>query len=265
MYCWGCGVKLYINGKIHDSKLFKKIFVQPASGDAGIAYGTAIVSFIKNTKLKKNFESRNFYLGSKFNPNEIKKSLLKYRKKIHFTFEKDIAKKAAKLISDGNILGWFQGAAEFGPRALGNRSIISKPFPFSMKNYVNKNVKFREPFRPFAPAVLENFAKDYFYLTQESQHMLIATKVKNNKKKFIPATVHVDNSCRAQTVNRNINTKFFDLINNFYKITKIPVVLNTSFNVKGQPIVNDPDDAILCFLKYKIDYLAIGDFLLKKK
>ena len=178
----GVGLNCSLNGKIHDSKLFKKIFVQPASGDAGLSYGTAIVSFIKNTNKNTDFKNRNFYLGSRFTLSEIKKILLKYRNKIHFTLEKDIARKAAEVISSNNILGWFQGAAEFGPRALGNRSIICKPYPYDMKNYVNKNVKFRESFRPFAPAILESFAKEYFHLKQESQHMLIATKVKKNKK-----------------------------------------------------------------------------------
>ena len=134
-----------------------------------------------------------------------------------------------------------------------------------MKDHLNKNVKFRESFRPFAPAVLDYKAKEYFHINQESEHMLIAVKVKKNKKKLIPAVVHVDNSSRAQTVSKKSNRKFYDLINNFYKISKIPIVVNTSFNIKGQPIVNDPHDAIICFLKYNIDYLAIGDYIVEKK
>ena len=133
-----------------------------------------------------------------------------------------------------------------------------------MKDYINGKVKFRESFRPFAPAILSEYAKEYFHLNQDSDHMLIATKVKLNKKNKIPATVHVDNSCRVQTVSKKSNKKFYSLINNFNKITKVPVVLNTSFNIKGQPIVNDPVDAIECFLKYKIDTLAIGDYIVEK-
>ncbi len=261
----GVGLNCSLNGKIHDSKLFQEIFVQPASGDSGLSYGAALVSYVKNNNNNKKLIRRDFYLGSRFTNNQIKKFLIKYRKRIKFAKEKDISKKAAEIISNGNILGWFQGAAEFGPRALGNRSILSKPYPKSMKNYINKNVKFRESFRPFAPAVISSFAKEYFQINQDSQHMLIATKVKNNKKKLIPATVHVDDSCRVQTVHSKTNKKFFELIKQFYKITNIPVVLNTSFNIKSQPIVNTPEDAILCFLRYKIDYLAIGDFLVKKK
>lgn len=260
----GVGLNCSLNGKIHSSKLFKEIFIQPASGDAGLSYGAGLVSFLKKNKSFEKLKRRNFYLGSRFNNSEIKKTLIKYQKKIKFSLEADIAKKSSKLISEGNILGWFQGAAEFGPRALGNRSILCKPFPSTMRDHLNKNVKFRETFRPFAPAILNKYASDYFNLNHESQHMLIATKVKPHKKKDIPATVHVDNSCRVQTVNEETNKKFYDLINNLYKLTNIPVVLNTSFNVKGLPIVNDPEDAILCFLKYNIDYLAIGDYMVKK-
>ena len=134
-----------------------------------------------------------------------------------------------------------------------------------MKDHLNKNVKFRESFRPFAPAILDYKAKEFFQMNQESPHMLMAVKVKKEKKKLIPAVVHVDNSSRTQTVSKKNNKRFYNLINNFYKITKIPVLINTSFNIKGQPIVNDPKDAILCFLKYNIDYLAIGDYIVEKK
>ena len=133
-----------------------------------------------------------------------------------------------------------------------------------MKDYINKKVKFREHFRPFAPAILSENSKEYFYLNQDSDHMLIATKVKPDKKKIIAATVHTDNSCRVQTVSKKSNNKFYSLISNFNKITNVPVVLNTSFNIKGQPIVNNPIDAIECFLKYKIDSLAIGDYIVEK-
>ena len=260
----GVGLNCSLNGKIHDSGLFKKIFVKPASGDAGISYGAALTSYFKNSNSKNNFKNTNFYLGSRFTNLQIKKTLKKYEKKIKFKLHKNIARVGAEIISKKKILGWFQGAAEFGPRALGNRSIICQPFPYEMKNYINSKVKFRESFRPFAPAVLSEYAEKYFHLKQESNHMLIATKVKLDKKNKIPATVHVDNSCRVQTVSNKSNKKFYELIKNFYKITNVPVVLNTSFNIKGQPIVNDPVDAIECFLKYKIDTLIIGDYLVEK-
>ena len=260
----GVGLNCSLNGKIHDSKIFKKIFIQPASGDAGISYGAALVEYFKNPKSKNNFYNKGFYLGSKFTNFEIKKALNKYKKKIRFKYHKDIAKISAEIISKKKILGWFQGGAEFGPRALGNRSILCQPYPHGMKDYINKKVKFREHFRPFAPAILSENSKEYFYLNQDSDHMLIATKVKPDKKKIIAATVHTDNSCRVQTVSKKSNNKFYSLISNFNKITNVPVVLNTSFNIKGQPIVNNPIDAIECFLKYKIDSLAIGDYIVEK-
>ena len=260
----GVGLNCSLNGAIHDKKIFKKIFIKPASGDAGISYGAALLSYFKKKKIN-NFKNKDFYLGSNFSNNQIKKELIKFKKKLKFKFCKDITNVSAKIISDKKILGWFQGAAEFGPRALGNRSIVCQPFPASMKDHLNKNVKFRESFRPFAPAILDFKAKEFFKINQESPHMLMAVKVKNKMKKFIPAVVHVDNSSRTQTVSRKNNIKFYDLINNFYKISKIPVIVNTSFNIKGQPIVNDPKDAILCFLKYNIDYLAIGDYIVEKK
>ena len=260
----GVGLNCSLNGAIHDKKIFKKIFIKPASGDAGVSYGSALVSYFKKNDNNK-FKNKNFYLGSRFSNNQIKKELEKHKKKLKFKFHKDITKVSADIIANKKILGWFQGAAEFGPRALGNRSIICQPFPAEMKDHLNKNVKFRESFRPFAPAVLDFKAKDFFNMNQDSEHMLIAVKVKNNKKNLIPAVVHTDNSSRTQTVSKKSNIKFYNLINNFYKISKIPIVVNTSFNIKGQPIVNDPNDAILCFMKYNIDYLAIGDYIVEKK
>ena len=178
--------------------------------------------------------------------------------------KRNIFHETAKLIYDGNIIGWFQGATEFGPRALGNRSILCKPYPASMRDHINKNVKFREYFRPFAPAVLEENLYDYFKIKQSSPHMLIACKVNKEKKRIIPAVVHVDDSCRAQSVSQELNPSFWNLINEFKNLTEVPVLLNTSFNIKGQPIVNNPEDAIQCFKKYNIDYLVMDSLLVKK-
>ena len=259
----GVGLNCSLNGKIHEKNIFKKIFIVPASGDSGVSFGASLVAYFK--RKKKNYINRNFYLGSRYNDTEIKKELYKNKNKLNYRYDYNISKTSAKIISKEKILGWFQGPAEFGPRALGNRSILCKPFPEEMKNYVNKNVKFRESFRPFAPAILNDKAKEFFRLNQESEHMLIAAKVRKNKKYLIPATVHVDNSSRVQTVSKKNNPKFYNLIKYFYSITNVPVVLNTSFNIKGQPIVNNPKDAISCFLKYNIDYLAIGNFIVEKK
>ena len=177
----------------------------------------------------------------------------------------NIEQLTASYIYNGKIIGWFQGSSEFGPRALGNRSILCKPYPSKMKDYLNKRVKFREYFRPFAPAVLKENSKEYFNLNQESPHMLIACKAKKNKKNLIPAVVHVDETCRVQTVTKETNLKFYKLIDEFKKISSIPVLLNTSFNIKGQPMVNTPSQAVDTFLRTKIDILAIGDYIITKK
>ena len=216
-------------------------------------------------KNKEHFIPRpnyNSYLGSSYSDDEIEKELkdsnLNYLKSLN------IFKDTAEQLSKGRIIGWFQGAAEFGPRALGNRSILCKPYPLEMKDHLNNQVKFRENFRPFAPAVLSEYQKDFFEINQDSFHMLIASKVKEDKKDVIPAVVHVDRSARVQTVTKNSNEKFYKLLLEFNNLTNIPVLLNTSFNVKGQPIVNSPKDAIETFKKTKIDVLSIGNFLLKK-
>ena len=156
------------------------------------------------------------------------------------------------------------GATEYGPRALGNRSILTKPFPLEMKDYVNNQVKFRESFRPFAPAILEEYKDLYFNIDQISPHMLMAVQAKKDKKEKIAATVHNDNSSRVQTVNNEDNERFYELIKSFYKISKVPVLLNTSFNIKGQPIVNTPKQAIDTFLSTKIDVLVIHDYIIIK-
>jgi len=259
----GVGLNCSLNGKISENKIFKEIFVQPASGDSGVAIGAAILSNKKNTH--KAFKStRNFYLGYSENKKKIKNNLKKFKLKYEYLDNK-IFYETAKLLKNGKIIGWFQNRAEFGPRALGNRSILCKPYPSSMRDYLNKKVKFREEFRPFAPAILEEQLNEYFDINQKSEHMLIACRVKRNKKKIIPATVHIDNSCRVQSVNKQLNFQFWSLLNEFNNITGVPVLLNTSFNIKGMPIVNSSEDAIECFLKYKIDCLVIDNFLVRKK
>ncbi len=261
----GVGLNCSLNGKIVNEKIFKEIFVQPASGDSGVALGSVYLAMAKNSrnnslKVSKRY---NHYLGSRFNDNdielEIKKTNLKYSK------PKNIYLKTAKLINSGKIIAWFQGAAEFGPRALGNRSILCKPYPSEMRDYINSKVKFREYFRPFAPAVLEEKYKKYFNIDQKSPHMLIACQVKEKYNNKISAVVHVDDSCRVQTVSKKNNSNFYKLISEFYKLTNCPVLLNTSFNVKGQPIVNNPKQALESFKNTNIEVLVIGSFLLEKK
>ena len=239
----GVALNCSMNGKIAKSGLFEKIFVQPASGDAGLAIGTAINCCLEVEAKKKIIFSTNCYLGSSYSNQEIKKIINKYKNKIQIVKNKDYFDFASNVLIEKKIIGWFQGAAEFGPRALGNRSILASPSPSKIRDVINKNVKFRESFRPFAPAVLEEYCSKFFDIKQKSEYMLIACKVRSKMKKDISATVHVDNTCRVQTVSNESNKKFYKLLQSMYSKTKVPVLLNTSFNIKGQPIVNSPNDA----------------------
>ena len=262
--CFAGGVALncVLNGKITENSLFDEIFVQPASGDNGAALGACLLS---HKILKGNLSSKkihDFYLGSRFTNDQIKEKLEQFS--VQYRLSENIYQETASELKNGKIIGWFQGSAEFGPRALGNRSILTSPFPKSMKDYLNSRVKFREDFRPFAPAILYEHSKEYFLLDQESPHMLIAVKVKEDKIEKIPAVVHIDNTARVQTVTKENNFRFRKLLESFYQITKCPVLLNTSFNVKGQPIVNTPEDAIKCFLNTNIDVLVLGDYIITK-
>lgn len=176
----------------------------------------------------------------------------------------NISKDAAKLIADGNVIGWFQGGSEFGPRALGHRSILADPRSKTIKDTINQKVKNRQWFRPFAPSVLEEESADYFDLKDDSPFMLLVAKVKEDKKDLIPAVVHVDGTARVQTVSKENNDIYYDLIKEFYNLTGVPIVLNTSFNVVLEPIVETPSDALACFLKTNIDYLVINNFIVEK-
>ncbi len=258
-FAGGLALNCSLNGKIVESKLFDEIFVQPASGDNGTAIGACYLSTKKAIPNIKTVRSNDYYIGSKFTNEQIQEILEK--KNVKFFKPENLSNYVAKTLKKQKIVGWFQDGAEFGPRALGNRSILTSPFPKEMKDILNSKVKFREEFRPFAPAILSEFVDEYFIIDQSSPHMLIAVKVKSKKVSEIPAVVHVDNSARVQTVNKTDNPKFRNLIESFYEETKCPVLLNTSFNVKGQPIVNSPEDAIDCFLSTNIDILAIGDFV----
>ena len=262
--CFAGGIALNcsLNGKILQSGLFDEIFIPPASGDNGTAIGACYLSSkLQSPNLQFN-RLNNYYKGSSFSNDEIKTALEFYN--VKYSLPKNFSKYVAIKLKEQKIIGWFQEGAEFGPRALGNRSILTAPFPKEMKDILNSRVKFREEFRPFAPAILSEKANEYFEITQPSPHMLIAVKVKSNKISEIPAVVHIDNSARVQTVDNQNNPKFRKLLEEFFIETNCPVLLNTSFNVKGQPIVNSPDDAIDCFLSTNIDVLAIGDFVIEK-
>jgi len=263
--CFAGGIALNcsLNGKILQSGIFDEIFVPPASGDNGTAIGACYLS--TKSRIPNITFSRldDYYVGSEFTDTEIFHALKNLN--VKFSQPDNLEKEVALKLKDKQIIGWFQGGAEFGPRALGNRSILTSPFPKEMKDILNSRVKFREEFRPFAPAILSELTNQYFEINQESPHMLIAVNVKKEKISEIPAVVHVDQSARVQTVDKTNNQKFRKLIEEFYEETGCPVLLNTSFNVKGQPIVNSPEDAIRCFLSTNIDVLGIGNYIAIKK
>ena len=258
----GVALNCSMNGAIEASGIFDEIFVQPASGDQGTALGACYLSHSRHTNSMKSRRDLDNFKGSRFTNAEIETALRE--KKVDAQKLENIYELTAKKLADGKIVAWFQGGAEFGPRALGNRSILTRPYPKDMKDFLNARVKFREEFRPFAPAVLIEHQNSYFDIKQESPHMLIACKVRPEKRDEIPAVVHVDESCRVQTVRQDVNPCFHKLLTAFYRETKCPVLLNTSFNVKGQPIVNTPQEAIDCYLSTNIDFLVVGDWYVEK-
>ena len=250
-----------LNGKILQSKLFDEIFVQPASSDDGAAIGACFLSHKKLKSVLENHKFHNVYLGSTYSNSKIEEIIKTY--KIDYKKPENIFDFTAKKLKNKKIVGWFQDGAEFGPRALGNRSILTAPFPKEMKDVLNSRVKFREEFRPFAPAILNEFTQDYFEIAQESPHMLITSKVKTEKIDEIPAVTHIDGTGRVQTVTKEINNDFHLLIEKFYQISNVPILLNTSFN-ENEPIVMDPDQAIKCFLRTNMDVLVLNSYIIKR-
>lgn len=207
----------------------------------------------------------NPYFGKKYSEKEIWESIKLYEDKIVARKCENTYLQAATSISNGKIIGWFQEGAEGGPRALGNRSLLADPRKAEMKDIMNARVKFRESFRPFAPSILWEYQKEYFDLDIPSPYMLIVADIWPKKRSIIPAVTHVDGTGRLQTVLKEMNPRYHKLIQVFYEITGVPVVLNTSFNVKGEPIVETPEDAIRCFLGTNFDELYLGDVVITKK
>jgi len=262
-YAGGVALNSVANKKILDNTPFENIFVQPAACDTGIPMGCALYgAHMINSEEPKKYKFRNAYIGRQYSEEEILEALSD-TPNIKFTREQNVAKKAAKLLSEGKILGWFEGRSEIGPRALGHRSIICDPSKPGMKDILNARVKHREAFRPFAPSILKEYASDYFELSCESPYMLLIAKVNEDKQKIVPSITHVDGTARVQTVTREENGRFYDLIEEFHKITNIPVILNTSFNIAGEPIVETPADALRCFMSTEIDYLIIEDYFIE--
>ena len=250
------------NGMLLKQSSFDAIYVPFSPGDAGAAIGAALCAYHSEEGNNERASNKSPYLGPMYTDSEIKREVEKNNLKYEYIHDfPRLCDKTAKLISEGNIIGWFQDRMEFGPRALGNRSILADPRIHNMKDKINRKIKFRESFRPFAPIVLEEYSNDYFDLQIGSPYMMFTCTVKNNT---LPAITHIDQSARVQTVNRDMNPKIHMLLNSFYKAYGCPVLLNTSFNVMGEPIVCSPQDALSTFEKSGLDYCVLGNYLIKK-
>jgi len=262
----GVALNCVANGRIVREAGFDNVWIQPAAGDNGIAIGCAYYGFLAIQKRPRTFVMKHALLGVDYKDDDVSNAanqLLLSRKAFNER-GRSICSETAKLLSEGNVFGWFQGGSEFGPRALGNRSILADPRKAEMKDKLNKRVKFRQAFRPFAPIVRHERAKDIFVGEDESPFMLRAKHVRPEWKDRIPAIVHVDGTARVQTVRREHNVRMYDLLMEFEKLTGVPLLVNTSFNIKGEPIVETPRDAVNCFLYTDIDYLALHDMLVSK-
>jgi carbamoyltransferase len=265
----GCGLNSVANGKVLSNSRFKKVWIQPNSSDGGASIGVA--SYIYHTVLnhKRQHQLRDVYLGPEFSTKQVKSFLdnnrIKYTK---FRDKDDTVKSTAKLIYENNVIGWFQGRMEFGPRALGARSILSNPCNPKMQEILNLKVKHRETFRPFAPAVCSDDALKYFEcdkpIPPPTDFMLMVYPVRKKYRKIIPSVTHVDGSGRLQTISRSQNQDYYDLIKEFGKLSGIPILVNTSFNIRGEPIVCTPYDAYKCIMGTDIDYLVMDNFLIKR-
>jgi carbamoyltransferase len=258
----GVGLNCKMNGVIRQSPYVDKVFAQPASGDAGSALGAAIALSHRSGEWKR-FRLKNVYYGPSYTDDEIQKELdiagVKYSK------PDNIAKKIAVAISEGKIVAHFDGAMEFGARALGHRSILANPCDPEMKDKVNLRVKFREFWRPFCPSLLTEYKDDYLEDADDAEFMIIAYQAKKGINDLLPSVVHVDNSVRPQTVERDVNPRYWEMLNELKSLTGHPVVMNTSFNLRGQPMIAHPRDAIACFFTNGLDVLVLNNYWIEKK
>ena len=265
-----------MNGKILLHTPFRRVFIQPAAGDSGTALGVCYqiwndVAQVVNLRRGGDWPQVNnlryvmdgAYTGPEFNDDEIQSEVENSGLKSEKYADEELTQRAARDIAAGAVVGWFQGRMEFGPRALGNRSIVVDPRRADMKDILNERIKKREPFRPFAPSILSEHVADYFEQTHPAPTMLMVYQIKLERRAEIPAVTHVDGSGRLQTVTREMNPRYYQLIEGFYKLSGVPLVLNTSFN-ENEPIVCTPHDAIDCFLKTKMDVLYIGNHVLRR-
>ncbi len=291
--CMAGGVALncVANGKVYNTGIFKNVFIQPAAGDAGGALGSALAAYHiyfekKRVKPVSLDGMKGSYLGPEYTDIDIKLAAKKYEAKYqYFASANDLCGHVAKILSEGNVVGWMQGRMEFGPRALGGRSILGDPRNAEMQKKLNVKIKFRESFRPFAPSVLAEECNQYFKHTSVSPYMLLVQPVVEKRRNSLPpgyhtfplkeklyhlrsdmpAITHIDFSARIQTVHKETNPMYYELIEEFRKLTGYGVIVNTSFNVRGEPIICTPEDAYRCFMRTEMDYLVVGNFVFSKK
>jgi carbamoyltransferase len=292
--CMAGGVALncVANGKLYNTKTFKDIFIQPAAGDAGGALGAAQAAYHiyfaqdRNNVVTTLDGMKGSYLGPEFSDSEIEQVAKKYKATYqHFTNYTDLCRHVARQLSEGNVVGWMQGRMEFGPRALGGRSILGDPRNEEMQKKLNVKIKYRESFRPFAPSVLAEECKEYFDHDSVSPYMLLVQPVSPQRRKPLPADydayslkdklyhlrsdmpaiTHIDYSARIQTVHKETNPKYYELVKEFKNLTGYGVIVNTSFNVRGEPIICTPEDAYRCFMRTEMDYLVVGNYVFEKK
>jgi carbamoyltransferase len=282
----GVALNCVANGRLKASGLFKDIFIQPAAGDAGGAIGAALAYYFSATSERNSIHHKfDAYLGPSYTDKDILKALRKAGLKYRMLEKEELSSVTAQYLSEGKVVGWFQGRMEFGPRALGHRSILGDPRNPEMQKSLNLKVKFRESFRPFAPIVKEDKAAHFFEMSGTSPYMLEVYPIKDSlklplpanytnlsmmeklyvQKSKLPAITHCDFSARIQTVNAESEALLYQLLDDFEKISDYPILVNTSFNIKDEPIVCSPDDAVQCFLKTGIDILVLGNFMVESK
>jgi carbamoyltransferase len=262
----GVALNCVANGRIVREAGFDNVWIQPAAGDDGVAIGCAYYGHLAIQNRPRSFVMNHAYLGIDYDDEDIRDATDRWlvRTETINTHSENIVRDTAKVLAEGAVVGWFQGRSEFGPRALGNRSILADPRKAEMKDILNSRVKHRQAFRPFAPIVLAERSREIFEGEEESPFMLLAKRVRREWRDRVPAIVHVDGTARVQTVRRDTNELLHRLLEEFDALTGVPVLLNTSFNVKGEPIVEAPDDAMECFLSTGIDYLVLHDRLIAK-
>ena len=265
----GVAFNCVANGKIFDATPFEQVYVHPAAGDGGLAVGAAYFVWHQKLQKRRSFVMEHAYWGPGYSREEMRRAVdasgvAQKGFSIAELPEEELMRQTAAIIADGKILGWFQGRAEWGPRALGNRSIVADPRRPEMKEILNRRIKHREIFRPFAPSILAEATGEYFEKSHPSPFMTLAYSVRPEKREKIPAPTHVDGTGRLQTVTREANPRYHALITAFHKLTGVPVVLNTSFN-DNEPIVCRPEEALDCFLRTQMDALVLGDFLVTRE